>query len=238
MLWGAQEKPANLIFFNCIIASSPSCVPSDWGCPPSWHGCSPPSHPRHRPSSASAQTPRSRWNLIMSCHFIANWFFPQLFNKFWSMTVVVEVGQPDHQLDVLLQEALSKVEHAHAELFFGDLSITVRVKSPDVKKVSVRRRRWLGDCTWMQSSSPPLCQCCPPVVLAWSILSKEVHLLVHHQDELAEVHLPVVVDINFCHNCVHLVRIHLDIKWWWRFFSSHFLVLPKKFTNNKLKTTF
>ena len=57
------------------------------------------------------------------------------------MTVVVEVGQPDHQLDVLLQEALAKVEHAHAELFFGDLSITVRVKSPDVKKVSVRRRR-------------------------------------------------------------------------------------------------
>ena len=78
----------------------------------------------------------------------------------------------------------------------------------------------------------------PTWFLAWSILSKEVHLLVHHQDELAEVHLPVVVDINFCHNCVHLVRIHLDIKWWWRFFSSHFLVLPKKFTNNKLKTTF
>ena len=44
--------------------------------------------------------------------------------------VVVEVGQPDHQLDVLLQEALSKVEHAHAELFFGDLAIAVRVKSP------------------------------------------------------------------------------------------------------------
>ena len=162
MLWGAQEKPASLIFFKCIIASSPSCVPSDWGCPPSWHGCSPPSHPRHRPSSASAQTPQSRWNLIKSCHFIGSWFFPQLFNQFWSMTVVVEVGQPDHQLDVLLQEALSKVEHAHAELFFGDLSITVRVKSPDVKKVSVRRRRWLGGFTWMQSSSPPSCQCCPP----------------------------------------------------------------------------
>ena len=44
--------------------------------------------------------------------------------------VVVEVGQPDHQLDVLLQEALSKVEHAHTELFFGDLSVTVSVKGP------------------------------------------------------------------------------------------------------------
>ena len=44
--------------------------------------------------------------------------------------VVVEVGQPDHQLDVLLQEALSEVEHAHTELFFGDLSVTVSVKGP------------------------------------------------------------------------------------------------------------
>ena len=44
--------------------------------------------------------------------------------------VVVEVGQPNHQLDVLLQEALSEVEHAHTELFFRDLSVTVSIKSP------------------------------------------------------------------------------------------------------------
>ena len=44
--------------------------------------------------------------------------------------VVVKVGQPDHQLDVLLQEALSEVEHAHTELFFGDLSVTVCIKGP------------------------------------------------------------------------------------------------------------
>ena len=124
----------------------------------------------------------------MSCHFIANWFFPQLFNKFWSMTVVVEVGQPDHQLDVLLQEALSKVEHAHAELFFGDLSITVRVKSPDVKKVSVRRRRWLGDCTWMQSSSPPLCQCCPPdSLLDWFSQKKFTCLCIIRMNSLRSI---------------------------------------------------
>ena len=44
--------------------------------------------------------------------------------------IVVEVGQPNHQLDVLLQEALSEVEHAHTELFFRDLSVTVSIKGP------------------------------------------------------------------------------------------------------------
>ena len=52
--------------------------------------------------------------------------------------VVVEVGQPDHQLDVLLQEALSKVEHAHAELFFRDLSVTVSIKGPGMQKKNLR----------------------------------------------------------------------------------------------------
>ena len=52
--------------------------------------------------------------------------------------VVVEVGQPDHQLDVLLQEALSKVEHAHTELFFRDLSVTVSVKGPGMQEKNLR----------------------------------------------------------------------------------------------------
>ena len=30
------------------------------------------------------------------------------------------------------------------------------------------------------------------------------YLFVHHQNELTEVHLPVVVNVHFCHDCVHL----------------------------------
>ena len=30
------------------------------------------------------------------------------------------------------------------------------------------------------------------------------HLFVHHQYELTQVHLPIVVHINLCHDCVHL----------------------------------
>ena len=28
----------------------------------------------------------------------------------------------------------------------------------------------------------------------------------HHQYELTEVHLPIVVNVDFCHDCVHLVE--------------------------------
>ena len=46
--------------------------------------------------------------------------------------VVVEVGEPDHQLDVLLKEALAVVEHAHSELLLGDLSVPISVKGSGV----------------------------------------------------------------------------------------------------------
>ena len=49
--------------------------------------------------------------------------------------VVVEVGEPDHQLDVLLKEALAVVEHAHSELLLGDLSVPISVKGPSEKMI-------------------------------------------------------------------------------------------------------
>ena len=42
-------------------------------------------------------------------------------------------------------------------------------------------------------------------------------LLVHHQYELTQVHLPIVVHINLCHDCVHLFEkkaiVMIEVIW-------------------------